>query len=63
MTVLADLVRSGRARLRPTALRWALALLVVPLLNGLVWYEERTQPSTFVGNHIAGYFITAIKQD
>ncbi len=58
-SVLADMVRSGLARLRPAPVRWALALFAVPFLSWLVRREKRIVPSPFVASHIAGYFIIA----
>ena len=58
-SVLADLVCAWLARLRPTLVRWTLALFAVPLFNWLVHREARAVPSAFVASHVSGYFITA----
>jgi SAM-dependent methyltransferase len=62
-SVLADMVRSGLARLQLAPVRWALALLIMPFLNWLVRREEHVTPSPFVASHVAGYFIIAYRLD
>lgn len=60
-TVLADMVRSGLARLRPALLRWWLAVFFLPLTHWLVQWETRTTFSPFIVAHPAGYFAIARK--
>ena len=62
-TVLADLIRSGLARLHPAPLRWLLALFILPALNWLVRREAHSTPSPFVASYVTGYLITAGKPD
>jgi SAM-dependent methyltransferase len=62
-SVLADVVRSGLARLKPALVRWLLALVVRPLLNWSIQREGRTTPSRFISSYVSGYFIVARKPD
>jgi len=62
-SVLADMLRGGLARLRPAAVRWALALCAVPVMDWLVRHEERAAPSAFVASHVAGHFVVAHRTD
>lgn len=60
-TVLADMIRSGLARLRPMLLRWGLAALFIPLAQGFMRWESRHRSSPFLTSYPGGYFVIACK--
>lgn len=64
-TVLADMIRSGLARLRPALVRWAVALLMLPLMGLLVYLDHRpwVSRSPYLLSYTTGYFVMATKRD
>jgi len=61
--VLCEMIKGAVARLRPTALRWILAVPVVPIINALVSRELRPgySSSSYMQGYTLGYFAKAVK--
>ncbi len=64
-TVLAEMIRSGLARLRPTLVRWAVALLMLPLIGLLLYLDHRpwAARSPYLSSYTTGYFVVAAKRN
>jgi SAM-dependent methyltransferase len=60
-TVMADMIRDGLARLRPTLLRWGLAVLFFPLAYSLIYWERKLAAAPFITSYPGGYWAIAHK--
>jgi SAM-dependent methyltransferase len=63
-TVLADMVRGGVARLRPSLLRWGIAAGILPLLWLCLYLDRQSwvSNSPYLSSYTTGYFVTATKK-
>jgi SAM-dependent methyltransferase len=63
-TVLADAIRSGLAPLRPTFIRWALALLILPVMWLMVYLDHHpwVSRSPHLSSYTTGFFARATKE-
>jgi len=61
-TVLCEMIKGALARLRPTTLRWMLAVLIVPITNTLVTRELRPgYTCSSMQGYTPSYFAKAVK--
>jgi SAM-dependent methyltransferase len=60
-TVMADMIRDGLARLRPTLLRWGLAVFFLPLAYSLMYWERKLAAAPFIASYPGGYWAIAHK--
>ena len=62
-TVLADMLRDGLNQLRHRAVRWPLALVVLPFMRLMIYFDAQiwVKSSARLSSYTTGYFVKAVK--